>query len=217
MTKPIDRLLAEAQHELVRLNDEMQRLAMSCDDPNDPALVELDEKISSARKAIGRLELLAANRAKGITAEQRAAMKANRRTDAQKVMQLAKARIALAAKLDAELAKVGTLLAEWGSLGRECRATFGGVHRPSPDFDYLALDYASGSNGAIVGALESVLQTIGLGVVGIPLDQQFQRPKDMRQSLTEAAKHNAARLEGILQGHRFGHGDITLNDPFDKE
>jgi Fe-S oxidoreductase len=217
MSKPIDRLLAEAQHELGTLNAEMQRVAANTDNPNDPALIEIDEKITSARKAIKRLELLAANRAKGITAEQRAARKAARRVAALKVMSLAQSRIDLAAKLDTELARVGTLLAEWASLGHECRAAFSSVHRPSPDFDYLALDYASGSNGAIVGALESVLQAAGVGVVGIPLEQQFLRPKDMRQSLTEAAKHNAARMEGMLQGHRFGHGDITLNDRFDKE
>lgn len=217
MSKPIDRLLAEAHHELATLNAEMRRLAMTCEDPNDPALLDLDVKVASTQATIRRLELLAENRSKAITAEQRIAMKAARRAAAKKVMTLANARIDLAGKLDSALGKVGALLNEWQSLGRACRDAFGDVHRPSNNFDYLALDYASGSNGAIIGALESVLQGAGVGSVGIPLEQRFERPKDMRQSLTEAAKHNAERLEGALQAHRYGHGDITLNDPFDKE
>lgn len=215
--KTLEYRLAEAQHMLRALNAEMQRLVLTCDDPNDPALVELDEKITTAQKVIRRLELLAENKGKALTAEQRAALKAERRTAARKVMVLAQSRITLASKLDAEFAKIGELLAEWQELGKDCRATFGEVHRPSSDFDYVALDYASGTNGAICGALESVLQIAGLGVTGIPLEQQFSRPKDMRQTLTEAAKHNAERLKGTLQAHRYAHGDITLNDAFDKE
>jgi len=215
--KTLEYRYAEAQHMLRTLNAEMQRLMLTCDDPNDPALVELDEKITTAQKVIRRLEMLIANKDKALTAEQHAALKAKRRTAAKKVAALAQSRVALASKLDAEFAKIGELLAEWQGLGKDCRATFGEVHRPSTDFDYVALDYAAGSNGGLCNALVSVLQTAGLGEKGIPLAQQFVLPRDMRQTLTEAATYNAEKLKAMLQAHRYGHGDITLNDAFDKE
>lgn len=209
MTEPktLDRRIAEAQHQLRTLQDEVATVCARIDDPDDPELVELDKQVDVARATIRRLETIKENQKKTISIEERARRKQERADAYKRAISLAQSRIALAGKLEAEFAKIGTLLQEWAALGEQCRGAVGSVHRQSDNFDYHLFDVAYGRNGNMVVALDTAMSRAGIGSVGIPLPGMSSTPAGLQTSLTEAAEASVKKLEGIMQGHLASYGE----------
>ncbi|HNQ56825.1 MAG TPA: hypothetical protein PKH27_04805 [Candidatus Desulfobacillus denitrificans] len=206
-SKTLDRRIAEAQHHLRTLQGEIAEACNRTTDPDDPTLVELDKQIEATQATIRRLETIQTNQKNVISAEERARQKKARADAYRRAVTLAKSRIELAGKLEAEISKVGVLLKEWAAIGEQCRDAVGQVHRVSDSFDYHLFDLAYGRNGSMVVALDTVIGRAGIGRVGIPLPGMSDVPRSMQSTLVETATVCVAKIEGLMQGHLASYGE----------
>lgn len=203
----IERRIAEAQHHLRTLQGKMIEACGRIGDPDDPELVEIDSQIDVTQATIRRLETIQASQKNALSAEARARQKKERAAAYRKAIELAKARVELAGRLEAEVAKVGVLLKEWAAIGEQCRDAVGQVHRVSNTFDYSLFDLAYGRNGSVVVAFDTILGNAGVGTVGIPIPGASGVPRGLQSSLVEVSKMSVKKIEGTLQNHLSSYGE----------
>lgn len=207
--KTLEYRIAEAQHVLRTLQCEIAEACNRTTDPDDPALVELDQRIEATKATIRRLDAIQVSQKNTISAEEHARQKQERAEAYQRAVALAHDRVDLAGKLEASIADIGVLLKEYAAIGEQCRNAVGRVHRDTVHgvFDYQLFDLAYGRNGSMVVALDTAMSCAGIGSVGIPIPGTTSVPAGLQCYLVESAKANAKKIEVCLKSHLASYGE----------
>ncbi|MBI5900843.1 MAG: hypothetical protein HZB40_16680 [Rhodocyclales bacterium] len=205
----LDYRIAQVEHEIRTLSGELATACAQTDDPSDPKLIELDRRLDETKATLRRLRSIQEHQIVGSTAKQRETDKQERAEAFQRASEFAAARVAIGKKLDAQLAGIGKLLAEWEAVGVECRKAAGAVHRPTADnFDYFMLDVATGRSGSLVVAFDMALRCAGIGLVGIPFNGTAPPSKVSTTNMADAAALAHTRLQALMDGHLRTWGDV---------